>query len=412
MSKDDVHGYLDLDKYTDSYIEQSFPQEFARAAPESQPVDQQGLPQQQPQHHGQVKTASSITSSIAGDSIRLDVPGVPALPLGADPRKMCPFCKRTFTYPGSLGRHLDLKKGTDDHPADVILLMRAEVKRRGDKRAVQERRRQRSRAYNAREDVRQRNKEQRRVRDRVLRAKKSAMTKFTNRLGRPVLQPHPSFARLVLYFLPPDKWPHDPPTLETRTQLCSHIADMYFSQDQGQDEFESVMVKVSAASENWQTLEDSVKQDIWIRELRRAAEDALTNTSLFELKNRDTWISKEAEMAVANNEDSDGEGTNGDTQAQIEQIQQQTILSADQQLNDDGQTQLSRAPRNIRMKPIAIPPPAPPPTSMPLETAIPVHTTHQTPIFMGQLAAAAVASNVEGTKPDDHDHLDPQLMTR
>lgn len=238
------------------------------------------------------------------------IPGIPPLPPGADPKKMCPFCQRTFSHPGSMGRHLDLKKGTRLHPADLIERMRADVKRRGDAEKVKQRRRVRARKYNAREDVKERSKVKRRTREKIIRAKRIALTEFVSRLGKPQLQPHPSFPRLVLYFLSPDQWPHDPPTLETYRLLCGFLNSKFLEGHQGEDVrfYDEIMQKVHTASENWLTISDSSKQEIWIRELRRAAEDSLRATSLYDLGNRDNWILQEAHRLIETNANKDDSG--------------------------------------------------------------------------------------------------------
>lgn len=258
-----------------------------------------------------IKT-TTISARYNSDSVRFDVVGVPPVLEGMDPRKMCPFCQKTFSHPGSMGRHLDLKKGSKDHPAQVIDEMRADVKRRGDAEKVKERRRIRARKYNAREEVKERTKVQRRARERVQRAKRRVIKKFFDKLGRPHLQPHPTFPRLVLYFLPPTQWPHDPPTLETYRLLCGSLNDQFLPSDD-MTFYDDVMQEVHTASETWLTLADDSKNELWLRELQRAAQDALQNTSLFDLRNRDVYVAKEARRQVDNNEDTnDGNDESND----------------------------------------------------------------------------------------------------
>lgn len=300
----DVANVLAVDLSTldshQSYIDPSIAAAYKRAALEAQRAREHSDQSDQPQ-------ADRPEYQSSQDNDGGYIPGVPSLPPGADPKKMCPFCQRTFSHPGSMGRHLDLKKGTKLHPADLIERMRADVKRRGDAEKVKERRRVRARIYNAREEVRERSKAKRRVREKINRAKKSALKKFTTRLGKPQLQPHPTFPRLVLYFLSPEQWPHDPPTLETYRLLCGFLNSKFLDGKQGEDVrfYDDIMQKVHTASENWLTLSDAAKQDTWIRELRRAAEDSLSNISLYDLSNRDEWIVDEARRSIERNDGKD-----------------------------------------------------------------------------------------------------------
>jgi hypothetical protein len=244
--------------------------------------------------------------------------GIPPLPEGVDPKKMCPFCQKTFSHPGSMGRHLDLKKGTRLHPVDLIEKLRADVKRRGDLVKIKERRRLRAKRYNSKKEVKERTKVQRRVRDKLLRAKRRYVKSFYNKLGKPELESNPTFPRLVFYFLQPGQWPHDPPTLETYRLLCAVLNEKFLP---GEEEYvkiyDEIMQMVHTASENWLVLAESTKQDIWIRELRRAAVDSLANSSLYDLRYRDEWVLKQAQKRVDNinnnvtNED-DGESSDSD----------------------------------------------------------------------------------------------------
>ncbi|GMF59718.1 unnamed protein product [[Candida] boidinii] len=68
-----------------------------------------------------------------------------SVPEGLDPKKWCQFCGKSFKFPGSLGRHLDLRKGSYQHPQEEIEKLRANVARRGDAEVVKERRAKRAR---------------------------------------------------------------------------------------------------------------------------------------------------------------------------------------------------------------------------------------------------------------------------
>ncbi|CAM9022762.1 unnamed protein product [Wickerhamomyces anomalus] len=230
------------------------------------------------------------------------IPGIPQLPPGSDPKKTCPFCQRTFSHAGSMGRHLDLKKGTESHPVDLITRMRADVKRRGDIEVIKQRRRLRSRKYYAREDVKERSRAKRRVRERILRAKSVAEREFLSRFNKPELEPHPTFARLVIFFLSPNQWPHDPPTLETYRLLCGFLNSKFLDGKQGEEIHKKIMEQVHDASENWLKLSDTSKQETWASELRKAAMESLKNISLFDLSSRDEWIMQQARHRALHDE--------------------------------------------------------------------------------------------------------------
>ncbi|CCH42894.1 hypothetical protein BN7_2440 [Wickerhamomyces ciferrii] len=251
---------------------------------------------------------------------------IPPLPPGSDPKKMCPFCQRTFSHPGSMGRHLDLKKGSDGHPLDLINKLRSDVKRRGDLVKIRERRKIRAKKYNSRLDVKERSKFKRKIRDRLQKGKKIGINKFLLNLNKPKLssfdnQSLPSFPRLVLYFLPPIQWPQEPPTLETYRILCEFLNVKFLNNENLSNEsielnstiYDDLMEKVHLASENWLTLSELSKEQLWLKEIRKCAEDSLTNISLFDLANRDQWILDYAKKTIQM-EDYKGEGDDNESE--------------------------------------------------------------------------------------------------
>lgn len=205
-------------------------------------------------------------------------------------QKTCQFCGRVFTHPGSLGRHLDLKRGTRLHPADQIDIIRADVKRRGDIVEVKARRAQRAKAYNAREDVKERARIRRRQKGRLDRFRAQAQNKFMERIGMPSLPPHPSFAYVVLYFLQPSLWPHDPPTSQTLDQLQHALQPL---ESINSKTYADYLNKVNVAFEQWKIMNKQSRMEIWHREQRRVAEAALGSLSLYDLGSRQVWLEKE-----------------------------------------------------------------------------------------------------------------------
>ncbi|KAK9467131.1 hypothetical protein V1512DRAFT_262006 [Lipomyces arxii] len=212
-----------------------------------------------------------------------------------DPKKTCIFCHKTFSHPGSLGRHLDLKRGTRLHPADAVDQLRGDVKRRGDIIEIKARRARRAKEYNARDEVKERAKMRRKEKDRTGRAREEAKGNFLNRLGLPLLPTHPSFPYMVLYFLPPSQWPHDPPTQETYNQLTMTIDPQLHMDD---DRFIDWASKAKVAYENWLTWPKQKKTEIWNREQRMAGESALGSLTLYDLGRREQWLIDEEKRII------------------------------------------------------------------------------------------------------------------
>ncbi|KAA8916733.1 hypothetical protein TRICI_001129 [Trichomonascus ciferrii] len=206
-----------------------------------------------------------------------------------DPKRTCPFCGRTFSHPGSLGRHLDLKRGTRLHPANKVDQIRGDVKRRGDIVEIKARRSKRAKIYNSRPDVKDRARARRKHKERSDKARGIAKSRFIDRLGVPQLPPHPSFAFMVLYFLPPSQWPHDPPTRQTYDQLQTTL-------DSLPHELRS---KAEVAFEQWSVMNMQTKMDIWAREQRRAAEAAIGSITLYDLGARESWLAMEESRIVS-----------------------------------------------------------------------------------------------------------------
>ncbi|ODV85214.1 hypothetical protein CANARDRAFT_199219 [[Candida] arabinofermentans NRRL YB-2248] len=266
----------------------------------------------QHQLHTQQQEKLNTTGS-AGTPFRL----LEVLP-GVDPKKMCLFCGKTFAHPGSLGRHLDNRKGSPLHPADKIDQLRANVARRGDPVAVKARRSLRARDYNRREHVKEKNRERRKYQSKIYRVKEAAELNFYKQLSMPSLPAHPSFPRMVLFFLPPSAWPHDPPTFQTYDTLCEWLKTNKNIQEKlpllAIRTPRSYLEKLKIAFDNWLSLPNDGKKDMWIREQRICAQEALGQLTLFDYAVRETWTRKLTEdkrreviaAAVATNGMSDG----------------------------------------------------------------------------------------------------------
>jgi hypothetical protein len=211
-----------------------------------------------------------------------------------DPKKSCPFCGRTFSHPGSLGRHLDLKRGTRLHPAARVDQIRGNVKRRGDAAEIKQRRAQRAKLYNAREDVKRRAKLRRKEKERGDKANAEARLRFIQQLGFPNLPLHASFAFFVLYFLPSSQWPDSLPGRDSFDQVAETIDQV--------EQITSVnslyRSRLEAAYDRWTVMNVQDKQDTWTKELRRALEMTLGSFTVHDIGTRDTWLAEEEERVV------------------------------------------------------------------------------------------------------------------
>ncbi|GMF04347.1 unnamed protein product [[Candida] boidinii] len=264
-----------------------------------------------------------------------------SVPEGLDPKKWCQFCGKSFKFPGSLGRHLDLRKGSYQHPQGEIEKLRANVARRGDAEVVKERRAKRAREYNRRDYVKEKNRQRRKLQSRAYREKEKSLLNFLKNLSTPVLPSHPSFPRMVLFFLPPSKWPHDPPTYQT----LQNLVDFFSESEKLEKGLENIQVKkdkrghirkaivksetdnlqkysnlidnvnfpqsskllllsdcsiktnyykekLKIAYENWQTFTTTMKKEMWAREQRLCAQEALGKMTLFDFAIRDKIASE------------------------------------------------------------------------------------------------------------------------
>ncbi|KAH3664151.1 hypothetical protein OGAPHI_004865 [Ogataea philodendri] len=219
------------------------------------------------------------------------------VPDNVDPKKMCRFCGKTFAHPGSLGRHLDNRKGSPMHPADQIEKIRSNVARRGNPEEVKARRAERARIYNRREYVKLRNRERRRTQSKIYRVKENTQLQFYKGLSTPTLAPHPSFPRMVLFFLPPSEWPHDPPTIQTYETLSAKLETnidlgsklVILTPGLGIGSYKE---KLKTAYDNWMTLSNEAKKKMWVREQRLCAQDTLGKLTLFDFAVREKWAQK------------------------------------------------------------------------------------------------------------------------
>ena len=209
-------------------------------------------------------------------------------------KRECRFCGKTFQHAGSLGRHLDNQKGNELHPLEEVEKIRSNVARRGDQEAIKARRLQRSKEYNRREYVKEKNRLRRKFTSKLSRVKESYQMKFYRRINHPTLPTHPSFPRMVLFFLPPSAWPHDPPTAQTLKTLVIWLesnqeVQLRIPHLTKSSTVQNHLEKLTIGFENWQTLSTEDKKDMWIREQRAVFQQLLGDLSIFDFAIRDNW---------------------------------------------------------------------------------------------------------------------------
>lgn len=147
------------------------------------------------------------------------------LKMDTPPTRICPFCSKTFQHQGSLGRHLDHQKGNELHPASEVAKLRGKVARRGNPDEVRARRVERSREYNRRDYVKEKNRVRRQLQARFQKARDAELRRFYRRIALPSVPAVPTFPFMVLMFLPCALWPQDPPTAETYRMLREYLEE-------------------------------------------------------------------------------------------------------------------------------------------------------------------------------------------
>lgn len=281
----DVGGELELSlsqQPPHSYIDPSISSLQSQPQPQSQSQSHQLAQQTQNQsqtHQSTNNHGNSDSISNNNDSTGL----TPDLPPGSDPKKTCPFCHRTFSHYGSLGRHLDLKKGSKLHPFDIIDKMRADVNRRGDAEKVKQRRRLKAKIYNAREDIKQRNRIKRKERDGLLKKKNTKMKELYYNLGYPKVSVTESFCYYLIYFLKPAEWSDNLPD-ENSLQLLLSVISNIFSSDVSY--LSQLTQSVHKSYEAWNKLPEHQKLILYLQEFKNSMKIVLNNTTMFELSMR------------------------------------------------------------------------------------------------------------------------------
>lgn len=209
-------------------------------------------------------------------------------------KRQCLLCGKEFQHSGSLGRHLDNQKGNELHPVEEVNKLRSNVIRRGDPVAMRERRLQRSKEYNRRDYVKEKNRLRRKQTAHFSRIKEHYQMKFYRQIPHPALASDPSdpsFPRMVLYFLPPQDWPHNPPTEQTFASLATRLQSPEVLAKlpllAGGPQFSRE--KLGQAFDQWAALSSSTRHELWTHELRAAAQELLGSFTLLDFAVRDLW---------------------------------------------------------------------------------------------------------------------------
>mmetsp|Transcript_3145 Transcript_3145/g.3747 ORF Transcript_3145/g.3747 Transcript_3145/m.3747 type:complete len:394 (+) Transcript_3145:20-1201(+) len=215
-----------------------------------------------------------------------------------DPKRYCKFCKKHFSHQGSYGRHLDLKKGDELHPMEEIAKIRSKVVRRNgflDNERLEARKSKKkvaSRIYNKRENVKEKNKIRRKLRDRDIKAKLLTNEWFLNQLGGGSTRLEQStFAKLVCLYIPVNSWPlGSPPGKDIFENLIAVSAN----------HSNALLEEVKDSYSVWQGYSFEKRRDIWFSEQKQTLEETLGNFTLVDLQERNQIMDKQKKVTFEN----------------------------------------------------------------------------------------------------------------
>lgn len=193
------------------------------------------------------------------------------------PTYKCSFCDKEYASKSSLGRHLDTKKDDDLHPLDDIDALRHKVVRRGDDHLPEEHIRKRRAVlakYNAKEDVKEKNKLRRRERDIRIKARLEALSWFIDKLNKTsaasIQHDYSNFPLSVAYLLPPVDWPDKYPGQPEFNELLNKVRT---------DQSERLLKSYN----DWERRSEEEKLAAWAQQVSHAVRASLGSMSLKEL---------------------------------------------------------------------------------------------------------------------------------
>ncbi|EGW34740.1 uncharacterized protein SPAPADRAFT_63972 [Spathaspora passalidarum NRRL Y-27907] len=219
-----------------------------------------------------------------------------------DNGRICPYCHKEFTSKGSLGRHLDSKKGDPVHPLDEITAIRSLTKRRivevprGSRKAAQpappsegtSKKRKVIKKSMARSQIsvdpasgqREKSKLRRKLRDRRIKAKLLTNEWLLDQFGNyPLVEPKPTdpgskFAHITALYLPVSKWPDSYPD--------NSSYDLVVNELKTRDRLDLLSI-LTIAFHTFEQLPLQHKVDIWRRETLRCLRPTIGSFSIADL---------------------------------------------------------------------------------------------------------------------------------
>lgn len=237
------------------------------------------------------KTANATENSLSGD--------LPAAaekpPLKTPFKKQCPFCGKQFAYLGTYGRHLDSRKGDDEHPAEKVAELRQNVVRRGpentehqggnlpgfvrntkerieDAEKTKQKRKVSSKAYNEQEPVRERNKLRRKQRDEHIKAKIETLDWVLGHFS--AAEAPKTFTAMVCLLLPPLKWPSEVPNERTFDLLLDSLSN---------DPDNETLGRLHSTFNAWERWPEAEKRRLWGHEVKRCLHEIIGNRTLYDI---------------------------------------------------------------------------------------------------------------------------------
>lgn len=208
----------------------------------------------------------------------------------------CPFCRKKFASKSTYGRHLDSKRADSLHPAEEVDALRKNVVRRGERGSDEVRQEKQkiakqkaSRAYNLKDDVKERNKRRRKERDVRIKASLKAYAWYTSKLAKSEMKEPVTFLEMVAVYLPVSQWPK-PGEYPGESELQKLLATLV-----GKSSADGVF----GAWDAWKRSEGD-KEKKWRDTSNKMLQETLQNTSLWEIVRCQQLINEKCKEGVEN----------------------------------------------------------------------------------------------------------------